>query len=89
MEFYSVEREVRVYPNPVDEYLVIEYTLSDDEVGEVKIENATGIAIKRMPLQPHINKSVISMVDVQSGMYLFTVTIDGEDVNHGKIMVIH
>ena len=82
------KQDITIYPNPVNDFIIIQ--LSDNIVGtaQVKICDLTGKTVKAIELEKN-NKNeqkILSVSSLEKGLYIVTVNIKGKIINT-KIIV--
>ena len=89
-EVYGSEqiRLTDVYPNPASDYLYINYNILDLNADvRVGIHNVLGSVVKEYPLEPMEDKAKISTIELNSGVYFYSLTINNETVLIKKFVV--
>jgi hypothetical protein len=77
-----------VYPNPVTDQAIIEYSIHNDELkGKVVIHNILGKYMGDYELPVSENKIKIQTDDLPAGIYFYTVYINSEGVLTRKLVV--
>ena len=77
-----------VYPNPVTSVAFIDYTLhTEPHKTKVVLHNILGSPIKEYELSAFENKIKLSVEDLNSGIYFYTLYIDNEGVITRKLIV--
>jgi hypothetical protein len=77
-----------VYPNPATNFASIDYTLhSDPHKTKIVIHNILGSPVKEYELSPFENKVKLSVEDLNTGIYFYTLYIDNEGVITRKLIV--
>lgn len=77
-----------VYPNPATNFAYIDYTLhSDPRKTKIVLHNILGSPIKEYELSAFENKVKLSVEDLNSGIYFYTLYIDNEGVITRKLIV--
>jgi len=77
-----------LYPNPAAEYAVVDYQFSSNSL-EVKIAfyNVLGLVVKEVELDRDDRSAKISLRDLNSGLYMYQLLVDGKPVATKKLMV--
>jgi hypothetical protein len=77
-----------LYPNPAAEYAVVDYQFSNNSL-EVKIAfyNVLGLVVKEIELDRDDRSAKISLRDLNSGLYMYQLLVDGKPVATKKLMV--
>jgi hypothetical protein len=77
-----------VYPNPVTEYAIIDYFLINNDVkAKMVFHNVLGSIVSEYELGPFENKLKVNTSDFNSGVYFYTLYIDGDGVVTHKLIV--
>jgi hypothetical protein len=86
----SVEqiKAVSIYPNPNNGTMQLDYQLSDDETGVVKIMDVTGKLIVTYVLEKDKTNIAISEAALKNGVYFYQIIVNGEVVNSDKLVII-
>ncbi len=80
--------EVKVYPNPADEYVCFDVTSGGlVEMPEVKIFNSQGMPVKDLVLFESKGKIIWDLRKVAPGVYFYQITSNGNYPESGKIVV--
>ena len=77
-----------LYPNPAADYAVVDYQFSSNSL-EVKIAfyNVLGLVVKEVELDRDDRSAKISLRDLNSGLYMYQLLVDGKPVATKKLMV--
>ena len=77
-----------VYPNPVTEYAIIDYNLTNSDVkAKMVFHNVLGSIVSEYELVPFESKLKVNTTDFNSGVYFYTLYIDGDGVMTHKLIV--
>lgn len=77
-----------VYPNPVSDYLYINYSFKDDHSkAQIGIHNVLGGIINEYTLEPLEYKAKINTTELNPGVYFYSLSIDNETVLIKKFVV--
>jgi len=80
-----LNHKVRVYPNPADDILYIEFSNKTNHIYTLSIFDVLGKEI----LHQYINaasKSSIDIRELQAGMYFFNISINNQTLEKGKFI---
>jgi hypothetical protein len=77
-----------IYPNPNNGTMQLDYQLSDDETGVVKIMDVTGKLIVTYVLEKDKTNIAISEAALKNGVYFYQIIVNGEVVNSDKLVII-
>jgi len=77
-----------LYPNPAADYAIVDYQFSGNNQ-EVKIAfyNVLGTVVKEIDLDRDDRSAKISLRDLNSGLYMYQLLVDGKPVATKKLMV--
>jgi hypothetical protein len=77
-----------VYPNPVTEVAVFDYTLKNDsQEAKIIIHNVLGSIAGEYPLSPYEHQLKVSVEQFNPGVYFYSLYIDNEGVATKKLVV--
>jgi hypothetical protein len=85
-EIKKFEINPQLYPNPSDGNLTLEY--DSNEFGELIIYSMTGKVVKTLVLTNGIKTLAIDVQDLQAGMYLYEIRINGKETKTNKLTII-
>ena len=76
------------YPNPAADYAIVDYQFSGNNQ-EVKIAfyNVLGTVVKEIDLDRDDRSAKISLRELNSGLYMYQLLVDGKPVATKKLMV--
>ncbi len=76
------------YPNPATNFVNIDYKLPKEvQYANVKIVNLLGSVVKQQQLNSQSNNVKINLSDLNSGIYFYSVFVNGEAYNTKKLIV--
>lgn len=80
----------KIYPNPSDGIMQIDYRLEKYQTGEIIIYDIFGKKMSSYPIAGDgaANTLKINSIDLQNGIYLYSLKVDGELVESEKIIII-
>lgn len=78
---------LRVFPNPSDGNVFVEYNLSNSQTGTFKIFSATGSPVFYVDLKQGVNTVLINEELLASGIYYYQTTIGGSIKFSGKLII--
>jgi hypothetical protein len=78
-----------IYPNPVTDFAIIDYTFLTDQVRNprITIHNVLGTIMGEYDLSPYENKLKIQTADLNPGVYFYTLYLDNDAVMTKKLIV--
>jgi hypothetical protein len=79
---------VKLYPNPANNELSIESSLSDLKNGSIEIYNLLGVQQYFQALKTGYIKFGISLVEYPQGIYIYKIRISGEPAKTGKLVIV-
>ncbi len=77
-----------LYPNPNNGEINIEYSLNEGETGTMNIYATTGQLVKTIYLIPGQNQVKIILAEMDAGLYLYDVRINGELRKTDRIVIM-
>ena len=79
-----------IYPNPASTQAAINYELNDEVVrAKVVLCNVLGNIVGEYSLSRDAKKLIISTQDFASGVYFYTLNVDGKNVVNRRLIVKH
>ncbi|MDD5571870.1 MAG: T9SS type A sorting domain-containing protein [Bacteroidales bacterium] len=85
-ETMQAERALKVYPNPANSELFIEYKLNEGEKGYVVLFNSLGIKVNEYDLNKNFTK--VDLNKYSSGLYYYRISINGVVIKNDKLSII-
>ncbi len=88
---FSNEKErykIKLYPNPNNGTMQMDYNLTEGQTGELIIYNMIGEKINTYHLLSSKNNIKISEAALQNGIYFYQITIDKQAIINDKIVII-
>lgn len=77
-----------IYPNPVSDFAILNYNLKNEDVqAKIVFHNVLGSVINEYILSPYEKRIKIITDDLNSGVYFYTLYIDGDGVATHKIVI--
>lgn len=77
-----------VYPNPANNYVSLDYQLTSEvKQANVKVFNLLGAEVKSANLESNGNKLRMDISDLESGIYFYSVLINGDVYKTKKLVV--
>jgi subtilisin family serine protease len=89
-EANAFSANISIYPNPFTEYTTVEYDLTSAKynTAELKIYDMLGNEIKSIPLSAKRNSMFVSRSDLRSGVYFYSLMIDGKAAKTNKLVIL-
>lgn len=88
VNLYELQK-VKLYPNPVSDYLNIDYDVLFVKEAKIQIYNSIGSVIYSKELENKQDHLRISVSDYEDGLYFCSLQIDGKLFNTKKILINH
>ncbi|MDL2314830.1 T9SS type A sorting domain-containing protein [Bacteroidales bacterium OttesenSCG-928-C19] len=81
--------KVDIYPNPASDNVKVKYDLGGafSSNSQLIIRNLVGAVVKTMPLNATEKETTISVSDLSSGIYFYSLSIDGVIQNTKKLII--
>ena len=78
-----------IYPNPASDNIKIKYDLGGtfSANSQLIIRNLVGAVVKTIPLKPTEKEAIASVSDLSSGIYFYSLSIDGVIQNTKKLII--
>jgi hypothetical protein len=87
-EIGKKERKIKLYPNPNNGNMQLDYSLSENETGIVKIMDVTGKLVASYVLEKDKTNIAISEAALKNGVYFYQIIVNGEVINSDKLVII-
>ncbi len=78
---------VKLYPNPASDNITIDYRLNANETAVLRIYDMLGIERMKIDLQPNINKVIIKITSLETGVYSYKYTVNNIQNSTGKLII--
>ena len=78
----------KLYPNPNDGNMTLEYNIEETGMVVFSIYDITGKFIKQQPLNLQNKKETISAAELNAGVYYYTITINNNRKETNKLIII-
>lgn len=79
---------VKLYPNPSNGNITLEYELENNEKGVLTIFDIAGKLLQTYQLIENSKSILIDAQGLNAGMYLYEININGKKVQRDKLMII-
>jgi len=84
----NVNRLYQNTPNPFKEQTLIRFTLADDATdAAICIFDMTGKQLRRFPVTPGMDSITINGGDLGAGMYLYSLIVDGQEIDTKRMII--
>jgi hypothetical protein len=84
----NTDNEVKIYPNPAKDDATVNYNLKGEQ-GRLVLYNVFGAKIADYTLDPLSSQMQISVSNLPSGVYLYSMESDNVSFSHGKIIILN
>ncbi len=82
-------QKIKLYPNPVSDYLNIDYDIIFVKDAKIQIYNTIGSIVYSKKLENKHDYLKISVSDFEAGLYFCSLQIDGKLLNTKKFLINH
>ena len=77
-----------LYPNPAADYAIVDFQIAgSNQEAKIAIYNVLGVVVKEVDLDKEDRSAKISLRDLNSGLYMYQLLVDGKPVATKKLMV--
>ena len=76
-------------PNPANNLTAISYSYLQGKEARLIFQNLLGSVVKEIKLNSNQNTLIIPVAEFQSGMYIYTLLIDGKPAASKKLVIVH
>jgi hypothetical protein len=80
-----VSENINIYPNPAHDYVIVELLTGNINGADITIYDSKGLPLKKINIPGKQQTWVVNMKDLQPGIYLIKVQIDGRITESKKI----
>lgn len=87
-EIISTDNLGKLYPNPANDKLMMNYNINENEYGFIEIYNVMGILVVKEKLLWNKNSLEINAERLDNGVYFYETLIDGKPVVKDKLLII-
>jgi hypothetical protein len=78
---------LNAYPNPATSKVFIQHDLKEASTARLHVTNLLGVRVKSIPISPTSNKTQLDISDFASGIYFYSLEIDGKISMTKKLIV--
>lgn len=79
----------KVYPNPASQYAYIDYQVNESSRAKITVRNLLGRVVGEYDLSKQDSQIKINTSEFESGVYFYTLSVDGKSVKAKKLIVEH
>lgn len=84
----STSKLLQNTPNPFTERTEIRFTLSDDaQNASIYIFDMTGKMLRQIPVDPSMQSVTINGYELQAGIYLYTLAVNGQEIDTKRMIL--
>jgi hypothetical protein len=83
----TTANNINAYPNPATDKVIIKYSLSKNAPAKLVLKNLMGTTLYTTPLNAGSDKVSIDISQYASGIYFYSLLIDGRIVSTKKLLV--
>lgn len=80
--------EFKLYPNPSDGTLILEYVVTETEVAQLLIYDISGKLLRDYTLNSNNTKLSIADVTLENGIYFYTIVVNGHISKSDKLVIV-
>jgi hypothetical protein len=88
-ELTSKATVTNAYPNPADGVTSLSYSVNPSKDARLVFYNMLGSVVKEIKLTDRQSALVISTSDLKSGVYFYSLVVDGKSMASKKLVVAH
>ena len=85
---YAKDNAIAVYPNPTQGSLVMAYDLKDYKNITFEIFDVQGKKMAIYPINAEEHQFNIENLNLENGVYFYTITADGKNLMTKKIVIV-
>lgn len=78
----------KLYPNPNNGKMLLDYTLNANEKGEIQIYDISGKLVSRYELENTKNQLTIDSEKLTNGVYVYHIIVNKNIVKSDKLIII-
>ncbi|MBI3509940.1 MAG: PKD domain-containing protein [Bacteroidetes bacterium] len=80
--------DLKIYPNPTNEIVNLEYGIDDGQNAQVEIFDLTGNLLLSKQLAPQQEVYMISTAELESGVYMIRLVVNGESTKCKRLIIV-
>lgn len=88
INIYDLQK-LKLYPNPANDFLYIDYNIVFIKEAKVKIYNSIGAVVYSKVLEEKSDKLKVPVSELKDGLYFCSLQIDGTLLNTRKVLISH
>jgi len=78
--------QVKIYPNPASTAITVDYKLNQNDNAELRIYDLLGKERKKIQLLNSKNREIISISELEPGLFTYQYSVKGKKVTVGKLI---
>ncbi|MBL0047096.1 MAG: T9SS type A sorting domain-containing protein [Bacteroidetes bacterium] len=87
-EFQIQNEVIRINPNPASDYFYINYNLTVNDIALFVLYDAYGKEVLRRNLYGAMHTLLVNYLELENGVYYYTVLLSNKIVDRGKVAVV-
>jgi hypothetical protein len=80
-------QSAKIYPNPASNEAILSFPIGENQKGSLELYSTMGQKIIMYELKP-LETLRIDLSGIQTGVYFYTIRVNGEIINSDKLIVI-
>ncbi len=85
---YENDFDFKIYPNPNDGVMILDYHLLSDQSVMIEVYDLTGRLLKTFPITSESTQLIINSTELNAGQYYYAIRINGQLVKTEKLTII-
>jgi hypothetical protein len=85
---YKRDFGVKLYPNPNNGEMTLEYSLNESETGILNLYDVTGKSLEQISLNSKFHKLILNETSLQAGVYYYSILVNNKPVQTEKLIII-
>jgi hypothetical protein len=79
---------LEVYPNPAKDYVILQYKVGAEQKGQIEVQDISGMIKQVLPITDTQDQLTLITKDWNPGIYIATLTIDGNTKESIKFTLV-
>jgi hypothetical protein len=84
----EIARDIKIYPNPANNSITVEYSFNNTQKGQIEVYNLTGRKIVSQLLNGNENRVILNTNNWESGIYTYKIIVDNNIVMINKLTIL-
>ena len=81
-------KDYKLYPNPNDGNMTLEYSIEGNKTGLFSIYDMTGRLVKQQTLVAENKTTLVNAVELSGGAYYYVIKVENEKVKSDKLIIV-